>query len=83
MVDKREATSPTRNVLMKGHSRILYSERFPRRARAMLFLLELNSGNKKRWEHWKKISLVQKEGDKAGLGMVDLTELGDRDEGWE
>lgn len=75
MVAKREATSPTRNALMKGRNRILYSEKFPGRARATLFLFQLNGKNKNRWEHWEKISLEQKEGDKAGLGMLDLTGL--------
>lgn len=75
MVAEREAASPTRNALMKGHNRILYSEKFPGRARAMLFLFKLNSKNKNGWEHWKKISVEQKEGDKAGLGMLDLTGL--------
>lgn len=72
MVAKREATSLTRHALMKGHNRILYSEKLTGRARAMLFLFKLNSKNKDRWKHWKKISVEQKEGDKAGLGM-DLT----------
>lgn len=75
MVAKREATSPTKNTLIKGCNRILYSEKFPGRARATLFLFELNGENKNRWEHRKKISLEQKEGDKAGLGVLDLTGL--------
>lgn len=66
MVDKREATSPTRNVLMKGHSRILYSERFPRRARAMLFLLELNSGKKRGGSTGRKSHLYKRRETKLG-----------------
>lgn len=60
---------------MKGHNRISYSDKFPGRARAVLFLLELNCKSKNRWEGWKKISLEQKEGDEAGLGMLGLTGL--------
>lgn len=72
---KRQATSPTRNALMKGHNRIFYSERFPGRARATFLRFELNAKNKNRWENWKKTSLEQKEGDKAGLGILDRTGL--------
>lgn len=55
MVAKREATSSTRNVLMKGHNRISYSEKFPGGNRAPLFTFELNGKNKNRWESRKKV----------------------------
>ena len=55
MVAKREATSPTRNALMKGDNRILYSEKFPGGASAPLFTFALNSKSINRWESRKKV----------------------------
>lgn len=55
MVAKREATSPTRNALMKGYNRILYSKKFPGGARAPLLTFAFNGKNKNRWENRKKV----------------------------
>lgn len=55
MVAKKEATSPTRNALMKGHNRVLYSEKFPGGARTPLFTFALDGKEKNRWESRKKV----------------------------